>query len=696
MAGPQLAFGPFVLDAGTRRLLKNGLPVAITAKAFDTLAALVESSGRVVEKDDLMHRVWPDTVVEEANLSQQIFLLRKLLGEGPKDHRYIATVPRRGYRFVATVTEVSDAVAAGRDAGAPLSPMSAADAGRLDAGGFPLRLALAIGPDTPLALGACPPFALSPDGRLLAYVARVDDTTALFLRRLDRTDAVRVGDTDGAYSPFFSADSRWVGFFAGGRLKKLLVAGGAPLTICDAGGECRGATWGCRHDIVLAPTPASGLVVVAAEDGTSRAATTLDFDQGERTHRWPHLLPNGSDLLLTVARAGSASFDDGDIFIASLETDVRRLLVRHGTCARYVPTGHIVYMRGGSMMAVPFNPDRRMIAGSAVPILERVMTQPTGAGHFAFSETGCLIYLTGDAQKVQRQLVRLDTAGGVHPVGIPERAIEEPRLSPDGRRLAIGIRASTNDIWIYDFARSTLTRVTFEADNFAAIWTPDGERLTFSSNRSGPCQIYWRAADGTGPDERIVGGDYDLVPGSWSADGAVLIFTEYHPETGASIWMCSPRQDTAPQRLVRSSFNEYSPALSPDNRRLAYTSDESGRAEVYVVSFPDVGRKVQVSINGGAEPTWAHDGTHLYYRSGSSIMSADVDASQHAMVGSPRQVCDGPYLPGAVTGLANYDVTAGGDLLMIAQEAAQARPDQLSVIVNWFADLTDRAGRPAR
>jgi serine/threonine-protein kinase len=662
--------------------------VAITAKAFDILAALVQSSDHVVEKDDLMHRVWPDAIVEEANLSQQIFLLRKLLGEGPKDHRYIATVPRRGYRFVAAVTEVSVGPSAAPNPITPLFPLPPTAPSLL--GGHPLHLWLAIGADAPLALGACAPFTLSPDGRLLAYVAWAGDTTTLYLRRLDHSRGVRIAETDGAYSPFFSPDSRWIGFFAGGRLKKILAAGGAPLTVCDAGHECRGASWGLRNDIVFAPTPASGLTVVSADDGSPRPATTLDFGKGERTHRWPHWLPNGRDLLFTVARAGSASFDDADIGVASIESGVRQVLLRHGTCARYVPTGHLVYMRGGSMMAVPFDPDRRGLIGQTVPVLEHVMTQPTGAGHVAFARTGSLIYLTGEAQKVQRHLVRIDASGQVHPVALPERAIEEPRLSPDGRKLAIGVRETTNDIWVYDFTRSGLTRVTFEADNFAAIWTPDGTRLTFSSNRTGPCQIYWRAADGNGPDERIVGGDHDLVPGSWSQDGDTLSFTEYHPETGASIWMCSPRTGTPPRPLVRASFNQYGPAFSPDAHWLAYTSDESGRAEVYVVSFPDLTRKEQISLDGGAEPIWARDATHLYYRSGSRILRVEIDSGHDTVFGSPHTVGDGPYLSGAVTGLPNYDVTSDGDFLMIAQEAAQTRPDQLSVIVNWFTDLTSR------
>jgi serine/threonine-protein kinase len=460
-----------------------------------------------------------------------------------------------------------------------------------------------------------------------------------------------------------------------------------PQDICEAGDECRGASWGRRNEIVFAPAPASGLLVVTADGGTPRAATTLDFDQGERTHRWPSLLPDGRHVLLTVARAGSESFRDADIAVASLETGGRRVLLRHATCARYVPTGHLVYMRGGSMMAVPFNADRAFTSGAAVPLIERVMTQPTGSGHFSFAETGLLVYLTGDAQQVRRRLVKLDSVGGVRPLSIPMQAFEEPRLSPDGKQLAIGIRAALNDIWLHDFERGTLKRVTFEADNFAAIWTPDGNGLTFSSNRNGPCQIYWRSLVTDADAQPLVGGDYDLVPAAWTSDGERLIFTEYHPESGADIWMCAPRGATPPQPIVRTAFNEYSPAVSPCDRRLAYTSDDSGRPEVYVAPFPAADRRIQVSTNGGSEPIWSRDGSRLYYRSGSSVISVECDRGD-PIVASARRVADGPYLPAAVTGLPNYDVTAEGDFLLIEQEAAQARPDELSVIVDWFAELS--------
>lgn len=658
-------FGAFRLEVASRRLLRNGDLVALTGRTFDTLANLVEHAGRVVDKDELMRWVWPDAVVEESNLSQQIFLLRKILGEGPKDHRFIATVPRRGYRFVAAVTRLNE-------------PEE-----------LPLRLTLSLPPKAPIALGACPPFAISPDGRVLAYAARDADGPSLYVRPLNRVEPVRVDRTEGASAPFFSPDGRWIGYFARGKLFKVPAAGGSPIGLCEAGSECRGASWSRLDTIVFAPTPASNLSIVSADGGAPRPATSLDYSRGERTHRWPHVLPNGSDVLFTVAHAGSASFDAGEIAIASLETGQRQVLINHGSCARYVPTGHLVYMRGGSIMAVPFDLERRQVAGLAIPVVEGVMTQPTGAGQFAFSDNGCLMYLTGAAQDVRRRLVWVDTRGAIETLPIREQAIEEPRLTPDESRIAFGVRGTTNDIWVYDLAEPAAKRVTFEGDNFAPIWTPDGLRLTFSSNRNGPCHIYWQSTDALDP-QLLVGGDFDLVPGSWSPDGSVLLFTEYNPRTGAGVWMCTPMDGGAPQPVTRSLHNDFSPAFAPDGRSFAYTSDESGRLEVYLAPFPATGTKIQISTGGGAEPVWSPAGDGLYFRSGSGVVFVNVDLEGPRVTGASTPVVDGPYQTGAIAGLPNYDVTRDGRLLLIAQTAAQTQPDELSVTINWFVDLRNR------
>jgi serine/threonine-protein kinase len=674
-------FGGFRLELGSRRLLRDGVTVVITVKAFDTLATLVEHAGRVVDKDELMRRVWPDAIVEEANLSQQIFLLRKALGEGPRDHRFVATVPRRGYRFVADVVAVNDALpTASSDATAPaLQTVSTKT---------PMKLVLPLAPGPPLAVGPCSPFALSPDGRTLAYAAREDATTALYVRRLDRLDAERLPRTEGATAPFFSSDNRWIGHFAKGRLRKVPAVGGSPIDICDTGTECRGATWTCRDEVVFAATPASGLMLVSAEGGRPRPATELDFANGERTHRWPEALPNGRDILFTIARAGSASFEEADIDVVSLTTGERRIVHHFGSGARYVPTGHLVYMRGRSLMAVRFDVERLSVSGSAMPVVDDVMTQPTGAGYFSFSRDGCLVHVTGDAHEVMQQLVWMSD-GKATQLGVAERLIEEPRISPDGRRVAFGIRRATSDIWIHDTAQGTLNRFTFEGDNFAPVWTPDGRHLTFSSNRNGPCQIFWQGLDELEP-TLLVGGEHDLVPGSWLPDGERLLFTEYNPVTGAGIWSCAPPSGDPPRAIVRSRANTFTPAASPDGLAVAYSSDESGRLEIHVASLRDAGDHAQITTDGGAEPLWSADGSRLYFRHGPGIAMVDVDRTTKRPTSPPIHVAEGPYQPGSMTGLPNYDVAPDGRLLLVAQRSAEAQPDQLAVTVRWFADILQR------
>ena len=682
MPGQTFAFGRFQLDAGSRRLYRDGQAVAVTVKAFDILAALVENAGRVVDKDELMRRVWPDAIVEEANLSQQIFLLRKALGEDPKDHRFIATVPRRGYRFIAGVTQVREPEVAHAEA------TDARSHPTVDTARPPLRLSLPLSPGPPLALAPSRPFALSPDGRTLAYIGQDGAATVLAVRKLDRLDIVKVLHTAGATSPFFSPDSRWIGYFANGHLRKVPTAGGAPIDICEAGAECRGASWSCRDEIVFAPSPASGLVRVPANGGRPEPATQLDFANGERTHRWPEVLPGGDQVLFTIARAGSASFEEAEIVMASLATGQRRTVLRYGSSARYVTTGHLVYMRGGSLMAVRFDLGQLAVQGSAMPVVDAVMTQPTGSGYFSYSEDGCLVFLTGETHEVSQRLVWA-AAGTVVPTTITERLIEEPRLSPDGGRIAFAIRKATSDIWTHDLQRGMLTRLTLDGDNFAPIWSRDGGRLTYSSNRHGPCQIFSQALDESAP-TLLVGGEHDLVPGSWSPDGEQLLFTEYNPNSGAGVWVCSPSSGTAPRPLIRSRGNAFAPACSPDGRWFAYASDESGQLEIYVAAFAEAAGRVQISVDGGSEPVWSRDGRRLYFRNHSGLFATEMDDAGRPRDSKPDCVAEGPFQAGTMTGLPNYDVAGDGRLLLISQSAAIAQPDCLSVTVRWFADIRDR------
>lgn len=329
-----------------------------------------------------------------------------------------------------------------------------------------------------------------------------------------------------------------------------------------------------------------------------------------------------------------------------------------------------------------------MVTGSPVPVIDGVTMQPTGSGCFTCSNSGTLFYVTGPAQTVKRRLVRW-SAGNIVPMAIPEQVIEEPRISPDGMRIVFGVRSASSDLWMFDFDSETSSRLTFDGDNFAAIWTPDGDRVTFASNRFGSCEIFsQRIVDSVA--ERVATGDCDLVPGCWRPDGRMLLFTEYHPQRGAAIWMIEPAAGDRPQRLIGGFGNTVCPAISPDGAWLAFVSDVSADLEVYITRFSDRHAKTQISVDGGSEPVWARDGSSLYYRSGSRIMRAEFDSKRGARVGRPLPVVDGPFEPGATTGLPNYDVDANGELYLVTQTSQQAEPTALSVVVNWFADVTHR------
>jgi TolB protein len=323
-----------------------------------------------------------------------------------------------------------------------------------------------------------------------------------------------------------------------------------------------------------------------------------------------------------------------------------------------------------------------------MPVLDEVMTQPTGVGYFSFSRDGCLVYVTGDAHEFVQRLVWV-ADGRATPLVVGERLIEEPRLSPDGRRIAFGIRQATSDIWIHEIEAGTLRRATFEGDNFAPVWSPDGRRLTFSSNRNGPCQIFSQGLEDAEP-TLLLSGEHDLVPGSWLPDGERLLFTEYSPTTGAGVWSCAPSGSQPPRLMVPSHGHAFAPIVSRDGLAFAYTSDASGRSEVYVGMLRNGGETAQITTEGGSEPVWSADGGGLYFRHGSGVARVDVDPTTKRRTSSPIPVADGPYQPGAMTGLPNYDVAADGRLLLVAQRSSDVQPDQLAVTVGWFVEILRR------
>jgi serine/threonine-protein kinase len=395
-------------------------------------------------------------------------------------------------------------------------------------------------------------------------------------------------------------------------------------------------------------------------------------------------------VLFTIGMAGRATYDDARIAVLSLKTGERRILVDGGTHPRYAPTGHLIYVRAATLLAIPFGLGRLEVTGPSVALLQGVLTEATGAAHWTFSADGSLVYVPGGLRLAARSLLWINRKGQNRLLPIPANTFEEPRLSPNGRRLAVSIRGVTNDVWVYEIRRGTLSRLTFEGDNFSPIWTPDGKRVTFSSNRAGPSNIFWTPADGSGTAERLLESDFDEVPSSWSPDGRMLAFTEYHPDTGADIWVVAIRGDREPRPFLRTPFNEWGAMFSPDGRWLAYTSDESGRPEIYVQAFPRPGRKWQISTEGGTEPIWGRNGRSLFYRQGDKLLTVAVATKPAFRAAKPELLFAGPYLAATAVYLPNYDVTPDDErFLVISQGEEQASAKELHLVLDWFAELAD-------
>jgi serine/threonine-protein kinase len=532
-----------------------------------------------------------------------------------------------------------------------------------------------------------PAVALSPDGTHLVYVARQGGTQQLYLRAMDSLEARPIPDTEGGASPFFSPDGQWVGFFAGGKLKKVPVSGNGALTLASAANPY-GASWGSRDVIAFVPASVSALQQVSDAGGTPQPLTRLA--KGDVSHRWPEFLPGGKAVLFS-AGATPFNFSNAQVAVQTTETGERRNLIQGGTCPRYAPSGHLVYAQGATLMAVSFDPRRLTATSTAVPVIEGVLQSTfRGAAQYSFSATGSLVYVPGSSLVARSRLVWVNRSGVEQPLPAPSRNYVAPRISPNGRRVAVTMGDQRSDIWLYDLSRETLTRLTFEgSENDTETWTPDGKRIAFASAREGSVKPFWELADGSGGLERLTSGVYLQSPMSFSPDGQLLAFIEVNPTTGYDIWV-GRLSDRKAQPFLRTPFNESVPRFSPDGRWLAYISDESGRYEVYVQPYPGPGEKWPISTEGGTEPVWNPNGRELFYRSGEKMMAVDITTQPGFTAGKPRMLFEGQYEPTWATN-PNYDVSADGQrFLMVKASEQEQASTQINVVQNWFEELKRR------
>ena len=529
---------------------------------------------------------------------------------------------------------------------------------------------------------------LSPDGTHLAFVGHRGANSQLYLRAIEGAETMALQGTDGATNPFFSPDGQWLAFFAQGKLKKVPTSGGTPVVLCDASSS-RGGNWGDDGTIVFTPQARGfGVFQVSAGGGTPKPITALDATKGETSHRQPELLPGGETVLFT---AYGSTYQDVSIIAQSLKRGERRVLVEGASLPHYAPTGHLLYVQPklpGVVMAVAFDPVSLKVQGTPVPVLEDVLTSRGDSAQWTLSRSGMLIYAAGGLQQAEGNLVWVDRKGAVTPAGTPLRQpYAFPRLSPNERRLVVTLEGIQSSVWIYDFAAKPLNRLTFDGNNDWPLWTPDGKRVTYASNRSEPWQIFWRLADGSGKEERLLAKPGDQQPYSWSPDGKLLALYAGASSTGQDVWVLSLDGDRRSQPFLQTAASEIDASFSPDGHWMSYASDESGRYEVYVQPFPSSGGKWQISTEGGREPRWSRNGRELFYRSGDKMMAVDVVTQSAFQVATPRVLFQGPYEPTNSVS-PNYDVSADGQrFLMVQPSEQQPAVTEFNVVLNWFEEL---------
>jgi Tol biopolymer transport system component len=530
---------------------------------------------------------------------------------------------------------------------------------------------------------------ISPDGSKLAFVA-MDSTSrfSLWVQDLDSQTARQLPGTDDAWSPFWSPDGQYIAFSTNNTLKKISVSGDSVESIATLPNMEMG-TWNRNGDILVSSGYGFGhpILRVSSGGGPPTPITSLDFSV-QASHRWPRFLPDGKHFLYTTIGQTSAA---SGIFVGALNSKETKQILNVNSIALYSPPGFLLFVRAGTLFAQPFDADRLELTGNAISVAQNVQfSATTGTAGIAVSDNGVLIYREVP-KNGQFKLAWVDRKGIEQPLAAPPHTYRNPRLSPDGRRVAVTIDEQGSQEWLFDLGRSTLTRLTFEGNyNGGMAWSPDGKKIAFGSDRSGARNLFWEMADGSGVAERLAmaqtGGQ---VASSWSPDGQFLAFEQSKQAAGYDISVVRlADKKVQPFQAKATPFNEIAPRFSPDGRWLAYASDESGRYEIYVQPFPGPGGKSQVSTEGGTEPVWARNG-ELFYRSGNKMMVVETNTRTNFSASAPKMLFEGHFA--SYQTVPSFDVTPDGQRFLVSNPTGAARAE-ISVVLNWTDELKQKAG----
>ncbi|HEV2200649.1 MAG TPA: protein kinase [Bryobacteraceae bacterium] len=562
-----------------------------------------------------------------------------------------------------------------------------------------VRMDIDLEPDRTVRAGFGPDVILSPDGARLAYLSQ----DRLFTRRLDQSQGTELPGTRGAVSPFFSPDGQWIAFAAGGKLKKISVVGGAAVTLCDAP-FFLGGSWGEDGAIVASLNQSGGLFRIPADGGAAVALTQLA--RREATHRWPQILPGGKTVLFTSNTNPIGGFDDAAIQAVSLVDGRRKTLRQGGTFGRYLPaskgSGHLIYVNRGTLFAVPFDAAALEARGPAVPILEQVAYSALhGPAKLDASPSGTLVYENGGSDAGLVILQSLEEGGKTGPLLAKPGNYGRPSFSPDGRRLALEIQDGGNqDIWVQDLERDTVTRLTFEGKEHDPIWTPDGRSIVYQD----PEGMSWTRADGGGKPQSLLRTKGLAWPWSISPDGKRLAYFELGT-LGYDLWSVPIEGDGValrarkPEALLQTPFDKRYPVFSPDERWLAYMSNESGAYEIYVRAFPDAssgGGKWQISSGGGTYPMWSRTARQLFFETlDNRVMAAAYTVQGNSFVAEKPRPWSERQLANLVNSSRNIDLAPDGKRFAVILPVEQAGSQQARSRVTFIENFSDEVRRKA-
>jgi Tol biopolymer transport system component len=679
------AFGVVLFEMLTGRRLFTGETVSETlaevlkteidwtALPEETPPALRQLLRRVLERDpkNRLHDIADARIVLDEVASGRIE------EAGPAPAAAPPVPARRGVKLLWLAACVTAAAAA-----ALLGYLAR---GRQTAPAAPQRLSIQLAANQELVPGRNSLLGFSPDGEALYITGLENGRQTLFRRDLRRREATAVSGTEGAQSVFFSPDGKWIGFTQGGHLMKVPVEGGRPFQLGNALGA-GGAAWLRDDTIVYAPIYSEGLYRIPAAGGTPERLTTPDRASGELGHWWPEPLPGERRILFTAFRTPVDRSRVGVLDLASREIT---WIVDGGFFGRYVPTGHLLYAKGQRLYALPFDPSTATAKGPAVAVLDDINVTPTGGyALVAVSSRGTLAYVTESLGHPVCELVWLDRTGRATPAASQRQRYLTASLSPDGRTAALTIRGESLDLWTLALERGTLSRQTSgEGTEFDPVWTRDGRELLYVVDRP-PFELHRIAVGAPDSGQPIWNepAELDATRASVSPDGRTIAFELTEPETGANLY-ARPLDGSGPPRAIRATRSmERDASFSPDGRWVVYQSDDTGRPEIYVQPFSGSGERIQVSSDGGSEPTWAGNG-EIFYRRFDEMRVVATRTGGDFEFETPRTLFSFPILPGAEAESRTFAVTADGQRILAITIPEASRPRQIEIVTDWTSEL---------